>query len=211
VSEFPKGVRLIGAAGRMRAGKDTFLAALGQELEKQRIGVLNLPMAWALKTEIAGLMVGLLQDHPEYGKLSPLQRHDLVVSWMQGASRPEKERMRLLMQWWGTEFRREMYSADYWIEWHRRGGKSDSRMYLGNGRCAVLVPDVRFRDEADYVRENGLLFRVTRPSVEPDNSHRSETALDDYRVDAVILNDRTQADLEISARLWARELAEALW
>jgi hypothetical protein len=60
----------------------------------------------------------------------------------------------------------------------------------------VVITDVRLIREADAVVDHGgLLVRVTRPGVGPANNHPTEIELDDYPVNAVIVNDSTLADL----------------
>jgi len=59
----------------------------------------------------------------------------------------------------------------------------------------LFIPDVRFQNEADFVRSRGwLLWRVRRPIVEPmqaKDQHKSETDLDGYpRFDSfLVAND----------------------
>lgn len=69
----------------------------------------------------------------------------------------------------------------------------------------VVIPDTRFPNEIEVLRENNIdtiLVRVERPgfisplTVEQQN-HPSETSLDDYKYDYVIHNDGTTADLHI--------------
>ncbi len=54
----------------------------------------------------------------------------------------------------------------------------------------VVLPDTRYRNEADAIRERGgLVVRIERPGVGPAVDHPSETELIDYDFDAVIVND----------------------
>lgn len=59
-----------------------------------------------------------------------------------------------------------------------------------------IITDCRFPNEAQAVKaRDGIIIRVLRPGNEPVNLHSSETALDDYSFDDVILNDGTVEDL----------------
>lgn len=59
-----------------------------------------------------------------------------------------------------------------------------------------IITDCRFPNEAQAVRDrNGLIFRIERPGVTAVNAHPSETALDGYNFDDVIVNDGSIQDL----------------
>jgi len=63
----------------------------------------------------------------------------------------------------------------------------------------VLIPDVRFIDEVESIKENdGLVIRIIRPSLSNNDTHLSETALDNYPVhkfSAVLYNEGSKEDL----------------
>jgi hypothetical protein len=60
-----------------------------------------------------------------------------------------------------------------------------------------VFTDTRFTNEADAIRErNGKVFRISRPGYGPVNNHPSETALDTYKFQAHILNNRDIPSLE---------------
>ena len=69
----------------------------------------------------------------------------------------------------------------------------------------VIIPDTRFPNELEVLRENNIdtvLVRVERPGfISPltaeQQNHPSETSLDNYKYDYVIYNDGTTADLHI--------------
>lgn len=54
-----------------------------------------------------------------------------------------------------------------------------------------IITDVRFPNEAKAIKErNGLIFRIYRPSIQSEDTHASETALDNYSgFDETIIND----------------------
>lgn len=67
------------------------------------------------------------------------------------------------------------------------------------GATGVYIADVRFPDEADFVRDQGgILFRIERPATDPlAGTHASETALDDYtRWHYRIVNDGSLEDYQ---------------
>src|SRR5690606_27790663 len=59
----------------------------------------------------------------------------------------------------------------------------------------VVVTDVRFPNEAGYIDCFGLLVRVERPGIASDDTHASETALDDYDFDSRFWNIGSLQDL----------------
>lgn len=100
-----------------------------------------------------------------------------------------KEQFRPVYQWWGTEFRRKLFGEDYWIK--KMAQALDSMSNLG----LVIVPDVRFRNEYDFIKQRGgRIIRTERASLVLD-SHASETSLDDVVFDYVVRNDSIIEDL----------------
>lgn len=86
---------------------------------------------------------------------------------------------RHMMQILGTEWGREMIHGNIWVE-------AFARMNAGK---QVVVPDVRFENEADLVRANGILIHlVGRGGIEGD--HVSENKLPFKEGDIVIDNSR---------------------
>lgn len=104
-----------------------------------------------------------------------------------------KDNFRLILQGWGTDFKRRLVDDNYWIE---RLGKS----MLKSDANVLVVTDIRFKNEANFIREiGGLVVRVNRPCecggcVTQDN-HPSEVDLDDYKFDYIIQNTGTLKDL----------------
>jgi len=93
-----------------------------------------------------------------------------------------KEMYRPFLQALGV-LRRESINADYWV--NKVGVK-----ILNSSSEIVVITDVRFKNEAEFVRKcGGVVVRVNRGlSVD---EHCSETELDDYKFDFVIDNNST--------------------
>ena len=155
-------MQLIGLTGRKRSGKDLACQMLTEIVKPhvlQRIG-----FADALKIEISnalGLPVWYMEEH--------------------------KNNFRLIYQGWGTDWRRELCGADYWIRrWQE--------VYDASKADVIVVPDVRFLNEADYImKAGGVVWRIKRTVSEID-LHRSETELDDFQF-PTINNDSSPANL----------------
>ena len=60
-----------------------------------------------------------------------------------------------------------------------------------------VVTDVRFANEATKIQFiGGRLWRIKRPGVEAVNEHISESDMDGYKVDQILMNRGTLEDLE---------------
>lgn len=155
---------IIGISGKKKCGKDT-IAEIIQELYPNFIIT---HFADALKLEVAqatGFSVDYINTH--------------------------KDNFRLILQGWGTDFRRKIYSDDYWLK------KTDEFISPVNIHKDFIISDVRFQNEVDYVKShNGILIRVER-HLDYSDSHISETALDSYdKWDYKIVNDGTILELK---------------
>jgi hypothetical protein len=120
---------------------------------------------------------------------------------------------RILLQWWGTEFRRRLCGETFWRDQLIAFNKALP------DKTVHLVSDVRFPDEFDMARNdltNGFLIRVIRSDLlaKQQDMHISETALDHKKPsdwNAVVYNDLSLLDLQkgagtifINALMWAR-------
>lgn len=89
---------------------------------------------------------------------------------------------RRMMQTLGTEWGRDLIDKDFWV-------KVFARMNAGK---SLIVPDVRFENEAELVRSNGILIHLTgRGGI--NSGHKSENPVGFKAGDIVIDNSR---DLE---------------
>lgn len=113
---------------------------------------------------------------------------------------------RTILQTVGTERVRNKV-PNYWVKF-----VSDILYLFPDEWDYVLIPDCRFPNEVDYLREHGL--NVTHVRVRRDNfdngltdeqkNHPSETSLDDVKPDYIFVNDGTLEDLEKQIDKWVR-------
>jgi hypothetical protein len=90
--------------------------------------------------------------------------------------------VRGLLQRFGTEVGREMFSEDFWVDYALNS--------IPDGAKAVIA-DVRYPNEAAAIRKlGGKVIRVQRDGVVAANEHPSESALNDYEFDVVLNNNR---------------------
>lgn len=79
-------------------------------------------------------------------------------------------KQRTLLQWWGTEFRRNM-DEDYWVRQLAHTIELEKPQF-------ALITDMRFPNEMEFVKQYGETVRVDRAGL-PPSTHASETALAD--------------------------------
>lgn len=102
---------------------------------------------------------------------------------------------RRLMQTLGTEWGRNLINPNIWIIM-----ATQNLLRFGNG---MIIPDVRFENEADWVRSNGgVLIHVERPNAPKIEAHDSEKGVE-FRADLgdlKIVNSGTLEDLHEKVR-----------
>jgi hypothetical protein len=109
------------------------------------------------------------------------------------------EKGRHLLQYVGTDIIRKE-KPDYWVDF-----VVDIIKFFGENWDYVLIPDTRFPNEIDVLKENFSdvkYIRVTRPNFEStltdeQKRHPSETALDDVWPDVKVINSGTIDALKI--------------
>lgn len=118
-----------------------------------------------------------------------------------------------MLQFWGTDFRRNLCSENYWVDiidgWIKEI-RDKSKNELRNGKNVyICIPDTRFKNEYNYLStiqsdeciakfikveryKNGVRFVAS----DRDPLHKSETDLDDIVPEYIIVNDKTLKSLE---------------
>lgn len=171
-------MKVIGLVGPKRAGKTTAAQALVRER-----GFVSVGFADALK-ELALKVNPII--HPSGIPLEPhAQRLAWWVErygWEYAKKRPH---VRRFLQELGTGVR-DIVGPDSWIDaWFERMVEARRA-----GATGVVVPDVRFLNEAQQIRdEGGLLIRITRPELDTSDQHISETDQLGIECDYEITND----------------------
>src|SRR5690606_37876633 len=137
----------------------------------------------------------LIPGHYEVGNLR-LRRMVDAFGWEYAKIKyPE---VRALLQRAGTEAGRKVLGSDVWV---------DALFREHADTPALVIPDVRFPNEAQaIVDRGGLVIRIDKPHQGPardklGRAHVSETALDYWPFDHVIVNDGRVRDLH--AKLFA--------
>ena len=157
--------RLIGLTGKARSGKDTTAYILEQEHRFARHS-----FAFSLKQackNIFGLSESqvngaLKEEYDSYWEKSPRQ----------------------IMQLVGTECLRVNFGETIWLQ------SLEKRVNLNPEQEFVVVSDVRFDNEAKWIRENGgVVWEIRRQDITEVSPHSSELGVDHSLIDSVIHND----------------------
>jgi hypothetical protein len=188
-AEAPPLPPLIGLSGKKRAGKDTFAGGLIAR------GATRVAFADPLKEAAYGL--NPIIGRPAFpGVLAPqsdvrLATYVDALGWERAKENPE---VRRTLQEFGVKIR-EIDPA-FWV----RAGMMRAASIDG----PVVVTDVRFPNEAEAISAaGGVLVRIDRPGLVSTDEHPSETALDDYPFDLVVVNDKSAETLFETARTLA--------
>ena len=184
---------LISFGYRARSGKDTAASTiLKQRGENYSIDIIH--FAKPLKQEVNEMAIAAGGMRELFNKLPYT-----VPDWVQyDPENPMDDplcplgKQRALLQFHGTEFRRAQ-DEHYWTKKHAEAVEKTKARY-------VLVPDLRFPNEMDYVRSShGVTIKVDRPGL-PPATHASETALEDVLDwDYILYNGSTLEEFQDSA------------
>lgn len=165
---------LIGIHGRAWAGKNL----LAEMFNSHALGFAD-PLYEAIS-----VMFGI----PE-SRLRDRSRKEEVIPWV-GKSPRE------LLQTLGTEWGRGLVRADIWLRVaEQRLGRA-----LDAGFSRVAFADLRFDNEAEWIRERGgVVVWITRPGGAACREHVSEAGIGPHLVDFTVHNDGTVDDLRRTA------------
>lgn len=158
---------IIGFSGAAGAGKDTAADYVVSRLPHFR----KLAFADPLKDM---LRVGLGLDKSQ---LSGSRKNDECPRY--GLTPRE------IMQTLGTDWGRDMIGRDVWVK------SMEARM----GSTPTVISDVRFQNEADFVRERGILVHIYGRYSLDNNQHVSEAGVRMMPGDLSVSNEGSLNDL----------------
>lgn len=177
-------MRSVGIVGRKRAGKDTAAQVLISEHGYTRVGFADALKALALKAD------------PNIGTWDAEPLSYLVERLGWERAKDYRDEVREFLQTLGTGAR-EILGPDIWVNaW---------ALAVEAASGAVVVPDVRFENEAAHLRALGfVLVRVERPGLDTSDTHVSEVESDGISAHCV-MNDGDVGLLRARVRNLARE------
>lgn len=170
---------IIGFCGYAGVGKDTAANAIGEYCERQ----LGKPGRFAFADPMRDMLLALGVP-AEY-----MVDRNLKEQPIPGLGRSYRQ----LAQTLGTEWGRVCHGEDFWVRaLAARVDKFDGDV--------VLIPDVRFPNEAKWIRsQGGYLARITRPAWAAVNPHESERHVAEMSAEFEMLNTGSKEDLEEAA------------
>ena len=180
---------IIGLHGLARTGKDTLAKHLAAHF-----ALYSYAFADPLKQALAQLF------NLNQAQLEGAEKEHLI-DWLGKSPRQ-------LMQLLGTEWGRDRVHPELWLLLaeqnisHTLNG--DQSFYAG-----VVVRDVRFENEAEWIRaKGGTVVHILRPDAQKVAQHRSESGLNIHDNDLVIHNDASLAELYNQAELLMQTLKQ---
>ena len=165
-------MKLIGISGKIGSGK----TALAEELVKLT-GFVRVSFADPVKQEVSQIYGVPLEFCYHHKQWACQLREKYFIDGVEYT--PPQTTVRDLLQWHGTEVRRKQDLA-YWTK-QMKGRLNE----LWDNDCPwIVIDDVRFEDEAWFVKDNGGILVRIDPYVGWESGsgarHSSETALDKY-------------------------------
>lgn len=199
---------LIGLAGRAGAGKDTTADILCSAY-----GFARTNFAAPLRRE---LMDAFCIDERVFSTDQKERRHNALALCrcretafvnrmleLGGINLTAPRSARELMRWWGTEYRRHQDDL-YWI----RKMAQWIETVFAQGITSIVITDVRFINEADFIRAaGGSIWKVRRTQADMKSAnHQSEAEIELIWSDKAIDNNGSITDLasEIHGAIAAR-------
>ncbi|PSL04092.1 hypothetical protein CLV30_10695 [Haloactinopolyspora alba] len=185
---------VIGLTGKKRSGKGEFARRLVEEH-----GFTQVSLAGPLKDAALELDPVIGVEFSGRGSDFDAIRLSEIVDTLGWEQAKEIREVRRTLQHMGVGVRN--LDEDFWLR--------IALERIGDTPGPVVVDDVRFPNEADAVQLLGHLVRIVRPGLESDDTHDSETALDDWPVNFTIHNSRDLEWLHLNADAIARALLKA--
>lgn len=103
------------------------------------------------------------------------------------------------MQTLGTEWGRHIIAPDLWVS--LAAMRLDDHIHSPG----VVFSDVRFENEANFIRQRGTLLHIARPDLTPIDQHESENGVAMHHRDQLVMNF-SLAELYKQADGWVNEL-----
>jgi hypothetical protein len=165
---------IVGICGNKFHGKDTIADYLVKNYGYSKISFGD-PIKYALKS------IFHFTDEQLWGN----QKEVVDEYW--------KITPRETMQYVGTECFRECFGSRFphigekiWL----MSLQQEMEIMIKNGKNKIVIPDVRFPNEADLIRQlNGKLIKVIRPALQSNDDHASEKFIQQISVDNIITNE----------------------
>ena len=164
-------IPVIGVAGRARSGKDTLVNFI--------MAARGFGYRYAFADPIKRMLLALNIDCTDPFWVDNKEKEIPAL----GVS------LRRLLQTLGTEWGRQLIHPDLWVILAKQA--------LFDNGPGMLIPDVRFENEASWIRSvGGRVIHIQRPDATPVEGHVSESGIARAPEDIVLINNGTLEDLQ---------------
>ena len=176
---------VIGVTGHARHGKGEVAKVLVEEY-----GYTEMQFSGQLKAMALKLAPWVEAHGAPRNEVLDLRHVVERDGWDMAKQNPE---VRRILQVLGTECVRDMLGQDSWVT---------ALDLAWVGTKPIVISDVRFPNEVEFVKAHGVLIRVERPGFENgvDPQHPSEKIVQTLLADHRISNDGTLEDLRLAVR-----------
>jgi len=169
-------VTLVGITGIARAGKDTLADCLASKPYDKKVS-----LAEPIKLGIATMLdIPLVWTNTDGVKDSTVPGFNFTL--------------RKAMQTLGTEWGRAL-DENVWVDIAHKKLKAHREwmLTLDVDDSVVVIPDIRFNNEAEWIRgEGGVVVKVDRAVNKPVQQHSSEVGVSNRYIDLIIQNNGTK-------------------
>lgn len=147
---------IIGILGNKQVGKDTFA-----DLLCCKYNFVKYSFAKPLKETCK-----VLYDLSEHQLNDPVAKEIIDNRW--------DKTPRQILQFIGTDIVRQYIDENFWI-------KKFDNWIVNNHNNKIVVPDIRFKNELDALKERGaFIIKIKRPNLFSNDDHSSEHDLDEF-------------------------------
>jgi hypothetical protein len=176
--------RIIGLAGKSGSGKDVVADHIGE-----KYGYTKIAVADAIRDEVNAFLQLALGNYGAFMFGKNTSFSDVLEAFRTAVyAKPTTPEMRVILQWWGTEYRRSQ-NPDYWVDiLQNKIMETD----------LAVVSDVRLPIEIDVIHQaGGEVWFVERPGIAAVGipNHLTEIGLVGATFDRTIVNDKSLEDL----------------
>lgn len=190
---------IIAFSGFKTAGKDAAASVLIEEYDFTKIALAD-PVR-ALAYAINPIVTGELEGGCASGccqEIEQIRLRELIDGSGWDYCKNHYPEVRRLMQAVGTEGGRTLFGENFWVE--QLGNRIPD---LNSDDSRYVLTDARFRNEGEFVQNNGgILVWIDRPGLASDG-HASESGELRDLADYIIRNDETIEELEEDVRFMA--------